>query len=216
MAKTAQLKLFKFKERDAAIILVVFHLVGLIGMSGSHRSWFVQLTPFNLLLSLTCLLLLQAKLNKWFLLFCLFTFFLGFSVEWTGVHTGLLFGSYHYGHVLGFRFAGIPLIIGVNWLMLTIITGNICRKFIRNTYVSVISGALLMTLMDYLIEPVAIRSGFWFWHSQNVPIFNYVCWFLVALPMQLAYHKWASPNNPAAKWLFLSQLVFFSFLNYIL
>ncbi|MEZ5173770.1 MAG: hypothetical protein R2850_09765 [Bacteroidia bacterium] len=58
MAKTAQIKLFRFRERDAAIILVVFHLVGLIGMSGSHRNWFVQLTPLNLLLSLSCLLLL--------------------------------------------------------------------------------------------------------------------------------------------------------------
>jgi putative membrane protein len=207
---------FKFGEREAAIVLLVFHFVGILGLTGAFKSWFVLLTPLNLLLSMFCLLALQSRKNKQFLGFALFCFILGFGAEWIGVHTGWLFGSYHYGPVLGYKLDGIPLLIGLNWLMLTIVSGNFCRRFIKQGTVSVFAAALLMTLIDYLIEPVAIQLNFWTWHSTTVPLYNYVCWFLVALPMQWLYHKWVSPNNPAAKWLLLSQVLFFAILNYIL
>jgi putative membrane protein len=206
----------KFGEREAAVVLVVFHLVGILGLSGAFKSWFLQLTPFNLLLSIACLLALQPSKNLKLLLFIAFSFTLGFGAEWLGVHTGYLFGDYHYGWVLGIKFDGIPLLIGVNWVMLTIVSGDLTRRFIKNRLLSVVLAALLMTGLDYLIEPVAVQLGFWFWHSPEIPVFNYISWFLVALPMQWMYHWFASGNNPAAKWLLLSQILFFAVLNYLL
>jgi putative membrane protein len=43
----------------------------------------------------------------------------GFFIEAIGVNTGLIFGNYVYKTTLGWKFLETPLIIGVNWILLT-------------------------------------------------------------------------------------------------
>ena len=46
--------------------------------------------------------------------------------------------------------------------------------------------ASLMTAMDFLIEPVAIRAGWW-WSAGDIPISNYVTWWIVAFALGLLW-----------------------------
>ena len=35
--------------------------------------------------------------------------------------------------------------------------------------------------VDLIMEPVAIANQFWSWEGGDVPLYNYVCWFLIAI-----------------------------------
>ncbi len=200
---------FKLSESQAAFVLILFHTVGIIGLSSFLRPWILPLTSFNLLLSLSILLAFHPKYNIRFWIFAVTSFFVGFTAEWIGVHTGWLFGHYTYGTALGWKLDKIPLIIGINWLMLTIVCGELAAGFARNKYLKAAIGALMMTGLDYLIEPVAIELGYWHWFGANIPLSNYWGWFLISFPLQILYQWSRSGNNPLAKWLFLSQVLFF-------
>jgi putative membrane protein len=66
-----------------------------------------------------------------------------------------------------------------------------------------------MTGLDYLMEPVAVENGYWYWKDGKIPLYNYVCWFLVALLAQginVGISK-AKPNNTS--WTLLLLLVLF-------
>lgn len=200
---------FRFAESHAAAVLLIFHIVGIIGLSGSFKSLILPLSSLNLLLSFSILLAFHPKYNMRFWVFAITSFFVGFAAEWIGVHTGWLFGNYAYGNALGYKLDDIPLIIGINWLMLSIACGELASSFLKKPFLKAIIGALIMTGLDYLIEPVAIQLGYWHWYGASIPLSNYLCWFIIALPLQILYQWSKSGNNPLAKWLFLSQVLFF-------
>ena len=59
--------------------------------------------------------------------------------EILGVNYGLIFGKYDYGDNLGLKLLGVPLLIGLNWVVLTFICGSISNHFIKNKYLSILS-----------------------------------------------------------------------------
>lgn len=195
-------------------ILVLFYTVGIIGMFTPYRHLFLGLTPFHLSLSVVCFLLAQTKWNVSFIVDLVLIFGVSFAAEWVGVHTGYLFGSYHYGPNLGFKFDGIPLLIGINWLMLSFSSASLIRAFHFKGILAVILGAALMTSLDWLMEPVAIKSGFWSWKDGTIPLYNYICWFGLSLLIQIwiAYRKTAVVNKVWTV-LFLLMVLFFAILN---
>jgi putative membrane protein len=206
---------FPFTPLHGAYVLLLFHAVGIAGMVSPWKAFFVQLTPFNLLLSATVLLAFHRKYDLRFWSFLLVCFTTGFGAEWLGVHTALIFGHYSYGHVLGPMFDRVPLIIGLNWYLLAYITVDISSRLKAPLLLKVLLGAALMTAMDFLIEPVAIRLGYWNWHEGFIPWTNYLGWFLVALPLQWLGHKYPSGNNPESPWLMIAMLFFFLTLHFI-
>lgn len=137
------------------------------------------------------------------------------TVEWIGVHTGFLFGDYHYGSVLGPKVAGVPLIIGVNWAMLSVVSAALLSSLKLAFWLEVILAAILMVFLDFLMEPVAVKLGFWYWKGGLIPSFNYVCWFLIAGLLQFVYRKWRlNETNNVAVALFIYMTIFFTFLNF--
>lgn len=46
------------------------------------------------------------------------------------VSYGIIFGNYKYGEILGYKVLGVPLIIGINWCILTLIKGAIFTLFL--------------------------------------------------------------------------------------
>lgn len=135
-------------------------------------------------------------------------------VEWIGVHTGYLFGNYTYGAVLGPKMLGVPLIIGVNWAMLSILSAALIATLKLPYWLEVILASSLMVFLDFLMEPVAIKLGFWNWKNNSIPIYNYVCWFFTALFLQFFYRKWRlNEANNVAVALFIYMTIFFTILN---
>ncbi|ERM82874.1 hypothetical protein P872_05345 [Rhodonellum psychrophilum GCM71 = DSM 17998] len=200
------------------LIILVFHIVGIVGMSiPSIRPYFQLLTPFHLLLCTGLLLVFHKGWNVNFLIFSLLAFGIGFGAEVIGVHTQLLFGGYSYGSVLGVKVFEVPLMIGVNWFLLVYLSAEIFEGRIRNWLVAAILGALVMVIMDFLIEPVAVSLDFWAWEGGQIPLSNYTSWFIVALVIQLIYGKLEfRKKNPLALFLLLNLIVFFGILNVVL
>jgi putative membrane protein len=73
-----------------------------------------------------------------------------------------------------------------------------------------------MVVLDFAIEPVAIQSDFWTWAGGVIPFFNYVCWFVVGLILQLVLHfTELNETNKVNDGLFVIMLLFFLSLNFL-
>lgn len=180
----------------------------------AYRTFFVNLSFFHLLLSFLVLLLSRSTYGIKFWGFVGLAFLIGMCAEWIGVHTGLLFGDYNYGPVLGPKVFAVPIIIGINWAMLSIVSAAMLHKLKLNFYLEVFVAALFMVFLDFLMEPVAIKLHFWNWKNNHIPFYNYVCWLLVSLLIQFAYRKWRlNEANNVAIALFFYIIAFFSVLN---
>ncbi|WP_301924359.1 carotenoid biosynthesis protein [Ferruginibacter sp.] len=220
------------KYQIATGTAIFFHAIGLTGILFFNNSFFLQSTPFNLLLSVALLVWTQQDRNKWFLLFALVVFTIGFAVEVIGVNTGLLFGNYSYGKVLGFQWKNVPVIIGLNWFIVIYCCGvsihiflaRIIKRLASETKttpmalkaISIIAdGATLAVLFDWLIEPVAVKLGYWHWKGDgSIPPYNYICWALTSALLLTVFHFCPfNKENKFAIHLLLIQSLFFLLLR---
>lgn len=202
----------KHKAVLLSLILIIFYTVGVFGLSTSWREEFLELSAYNLMLSFILLLLSHKAHRKDLYVFITGAFLIGLIAEWIGVHTGYLFGAYAYGESLGFKVWEVPLIIGINWVMLTMISAS-CVAFLPiKWYFKAFLGALLMLLLDLLIEPIAILSDYWTWEG-DIPLYNFVSWFVIALLLQGWYFKAnLAESNRVGMTLYVLQVLFFGIL----
>lgn len=196
-------------------IIWLFHICGMIGISYGNKEFFLAFTPINLFISFVLLFINQVQLEKSELNAALIIFFIGMISEILGVNYGLIFGDYVYLDNLGFKVLGVPVLIGINWIILTFITGSMSSYIIKNKYIAALTGAILMILLDLIIEPVAPLLGFWIFDLPTVPLQNYIGWFVIGLTTQYIYHfnierkEYSFSIN-----LLLVNAVFFAFLNF--
>ena len=199
-------------------IILLFHAAGLIGLSSAtYRPLFLTVVPAHLLLMFILVTINHKYLNKGFFIFMFVIFLFGFVAEWIGVHTNVLFGEYRYGKTLGVKVGDIPLVMCVNWFLLIYITGVITQKVrLKNKWVRIVIGAVILVVLDLLIEPIAMRFDYWHWQNNRVPVMNYVCWFLVSFSMLYLFEhfKFIKQAWPAPV-LLISQFIFFVILDLI-
>lgn len=203
-------------HRNLILVLVILHLVGVVGiLIPQTRSLVLSLSSINLFLGFIVILLSERKNLTGILVFSLIAFLIGYGSELIGVHTGALFGNYWYGANLGLKLMEVPLIIGINWGVLAITSASLTQKFVDNIFLKIGINSLLMVFFDFIMEPVAMKSDFWSWENDVIPIYNYVCWFFVALILQAIYlNFFKNRTNKVLNALFLIQLLFFTILNF--
>ncbi len=204
------------KEILAIGVLAILYTVGIIGVALPIHPDFILLTPINLLVSLSIMLAFHQIWTRQLILFLIAAYLVGFGAELFGVQTGLLFGAYRYGRVLGPKLWDTPLMIGVNWTLLSYAIGVTMNHLLPNGHwlLKGLLAALLMVGLDVLIEPVAIRYDFWSWHNGTPPLQNYWGWFWVSLPLLCIFTKTQRHvRNKVAIALFLLQILFFAALN---
>jgi uncharacterized membrane protein len=192
-------------------VLVIFHAVGFWGLlfSGEPEK-FQRLTPMNLLLTNVLLFAFHRRWNAAFVLFAVVVMLAGFFAEVVGVHTGLLFGDYAYGESLGIKLLEVPLLIGLNWLMLVYTTGHLVNITQFHWVTKAIAAAILMVGLDFFMEPVAMEFDFWDWQGGYIPWSNYAGWLGLSVLLQLYFQKAAIfKQNQLAPYVFLVQVVFF-------
>jgi len=176
-------------ENTSIFILWLFTISGIIGMSIGYFEWFIVKTPLNLMVFFT-LLLINFPIQSVKAITITFLFaIVGFTAEWIGVHTGQLFGEYRYGANLGFRFDDIPLLIGVNWAILTLATAAIAQHYLKNKWLRVPIGAAFMVSLDFFIEPSAPAFDFWYWENGHAPLQNFIAWYVIAALLHFVYVK---------------------------
>lgn len=211
------IKNISIENRWIGLLLIVY-LVGLVGIGvPSFRSLFLPLTPLNLLLTLVVFYKVNNDFSERFLILSLLIFILGYSIEAIGVATGLLFGNYEYGTPLGFKIFKTPIMIGVNWLFLTLSTYGIIQYFSKKAIWLILLPPFLMVGLDFFVEPVAMALGFWEWKNDTIPFQNYVMWFFTSLLIHaLIYFFRPKINAKISFVIFGIQVVFFGILNFIL
>lgn len=196
-------------------LLLLFYFFGTLGISlEEYKNFFLPLTPLNLLLTLIVFYKVNKDFSKHFLILSALIFLIGFSVEAIGVKTGVLFGIYSYGNIFGFKIFETPLIIGVNWLFLSLSTHGVVQYFTKKAIWLVLIPPLLMTGLDFLVEPIAMKLGFWNWENNVIPLQNYVMWFATSFLIHVLIYLFYPKINAKISFLvFIAQVIFFGFLN---
>jgi len=200
------------REKISISIIWLFHITGIMGILYGNSEWFVSASPLNLSINFV-LLLINCYGHKWFFPMVILGFLTGMISEILGVQLGWIFGNYQYGDALGFKVLGVPLLIGVNWTLLTIITGAIAQQFYQNFFMRIIIGVSLMIFLDLLIEPIAPVLDFWVFDGGEAPLQNYIGWTAVALFLQLIFHYFrVSVKGWFPHQLYILQIIFFTVL----
>ncbi len=174
----------------------------------------------------------QKKINTSLIIFIAICFVTGIAVEIIGTSTGWLFGNYSYGNALGPAIKNVPYIIGINWfiiiyccgvsmyMLLTRLTAKLSEqtgkpsKTIKALSV-VVDGATLAVFFDWIMEPVAVKLGYWQWLGDGeIPLYNYICWFVISMLLLFVFHRLPlDKQNKFAVNLLLIQAMFFLLLR---
>jgi len=116
---------------------------------------------------------------------------IGYSAEFIGVHTGWIFGTYHYnpekniGLILDVPFS-IPIIYAILLYAGNFICLAISKKFLakKNGWMLALMTGFILMLKDLVSNPLqSTVNKVWLWDQRgdyfNVPLHNFIGWFCV-------------------------------------
>jgi putative membrane protein len=210
------LSVFSYKELPKTF--AIFYTVGLVlFILPLSRPLFMAITPLSLLFVNTLLLYHHKKLNLNFFIFFFTVTISSFIVEVIGVKTGDIFGNYIYLSSLGPKILETPVIIGVNWMMLTYCSAAIMHYISKRSLgvvsniIRITGGAALMTGYDFIAELIAPQMNMWRFDGGTPPALNYLMWFILGLIFHTLFNSLKiKPIGKPAIALFVLQLIFFS------
>jgi putative membrane protein len=190
--------------------LILVYVSGSIGFV-MNPAFFSPFTPYTLLFTCFVFLIHIPVADKKFLLAFFTIAFLGYIIEVIGVKTGLIFGKYSYGDGLGIKLLEVPLIISINWAMLICAGIRIVSSIFANKITVLAVAALLVTLIDLLIEQVAPKLDFWQFESGLPNIHNYLGWIGVAFFISYFFYPILIKSNRTVYLIILIlQIIFFT------
>ncbi|UCC92381.1 MAG: carotenoid biosynthesis protein [Thermoplasmata archaeon] len=198
------------------IIIYVIYGVGTVShVNEGTRELMLAMTP-GVLLFMGLFVMHPDFLDRnWrLLLWALGIYIMTFTLEATGVATGLVFGDYEYGDTLGWKALAVPVVIGFNWVLVVLGALTLTKRIVSGPLqVAVFTGALT-TAFDFVMEPVAIALDYWTWTAVMPPLHNFVAWFVISFGVALTYeYLKLETRNTLYIHYFLVQLVFFAVLN---
>jgi len=190
--------------------LILVYFSGSIGFI-VNPPFFSPFTPYTLLLTCSVFLIHNPLADKKFLFAFFSIAFLGFIIEVIGVKTGLVFGKYSYGDGLGFKLLDVPLIISINWAMLIFAGIRIVSSIFTYKIKILIVAALLVTVVDLLIEQVAPKLDFWQFDGGLPGLHNYLGWIGVAFFTSYFFYPTIIKGNRSVSLIILIlQIIFFT------
>jgi len=190
--------------------LILVYISGSIGFI-VNPSFFSPFTPYTLLLTCFVFLIHSPLADKKFLIAFFSIAFLGFIIEVIGVKTGLVFGKYSHGDGLGFKLLNVPLIISINWAMLIFAGIRIVSGIFANKIVSLVVAAILVTIIDLIIEQVAPKLDFWKFEGGLPGLHNYIGWIGVAFFTSYFFYPTIIKGNLSVSLIILIlQIIFFT------
>lgn len=203
---------FKKREYKARSFFIVFYLIGFIGLVlPFSRDFFIKITPYALILNFTAVLIFhRGKINSRILLIFSGIYLAGFFIELIGVNKGFIFGEYYYGKGLGLKISDTPLLIGINWLLLTYLSANITERLNLGSVPAVLVASVIMVFYDLLLEQVAPCLDMWYWRFDKIPLQNSLAWFIISLLFHSVIKVFRiSTKNETAPVIFFCQVGFF-------
>lgn len=210
-AITAQ-KIMKKHLKTIKALIIVFYLVGVVGMLLPQTfPFFLNLIPLALGLSFVTLACFhEGKVTRNTYLAFSIIYLFSFLIEAIGVTTGLIFGHYTYDQSLGLKVFRTPIIIGVNWLFLVYTTASMVDHFNISKWAKIILASSGMVGYDLLMEQIAPTLNMWHWKDDIVPIQNYLAWFVFAVLFHFLLKTMKiKTSNALSLMLFVCQFLFF-------
>jgi len=165
-------------------VLYIIHFSALMGIYLGYIQWFLSKTWAILFL---IFLVLWDGLPKKSIKISWpipAVFFIGFIAEWLGVKFGFLFGDYSYGANLGMKLDDVPIIMGINWVILSLATRGIIQRFFKLPVMKILVSSVLMVSLDILIEPLAPQLDYWSFDTMVAPLSNYIGWLIYSILIQ--------------------------------
>lgn len=199
--------------------LVIFYAVGITGfLIPSSFGLFIALIPWTILLNVIFLSVYHKDgYSIRSILVFLLIFLSSLAIEITGVETGVIFGNYSYGNSLGIKLLNTPLIIGLNWLLLTYATSSVVETLKLHVAVKIAASSFLMLFYDFVLEKVAPGLDMWSWTGNTVPLRNYIAWLLMAIMYHsLIKASGVKTRNPLSVVILAAQFVFLTVLSIFL
>jgi len=208
------------KKNEIIIIIILAILFGVAIVqhaTNGQDDFLIKATPWFLLVVGIILILSLDLINKkvWFWLIGIYS--ITWGIEAVGTATGWPFGNYSYSNILGFALANTPLIIGINWIIVSL-GAYALAKFVglKKIIPLIITSAVLTLLLDIVMEPAAVKLDYWQWNTDSIPLQNYVSWFLIGLLIAYSLNKLKIKIN---KWvpglIFIMLLIYFLSINII-
>ncbi len=124
--------------------------------------------------------------------FLVLVFAIPFGSEFLGVLTGIPYGTYSYSSLVGPRLLGlVPVFIFIAWvnigyMVIATTTFGLGRS---SLWLAPLDG-LLAAAWDAMVDPLAVRAGYWTWAGTGglygVPLSNFLGWFLVVTLFSVA------------------------------
>ena len=177
-------KIFILSSVALFVILLFGGVFSELGLVSNPPDW----AP-NLFMIFGCILIIIFSKKKlaYTLILC---GIIGFFYEVAGVHLGFLFGSYNYTDVFNIKLFSVPIVMICAWIIVLTFTLSIIQD-LPKTY-SFIVGALIMVIIDLLIDPVAVHGlEIWKWDSKgfyyDIPIHNFLGWFFLSIPLIILF-----------------------------
>ena len=190
--------------------LILVYVSGSVGFV-INPAFFSPFTPYTLLLTCFVFLIHQPSTDKKFILSFFSIAILGYIVELIGIKTALLFGNYSYGNGLGYKLLDVPLIISINWAMLICAGIITVSKIFINKFLVLIVTALLVTLIDLIIEQVAHKLDFWKFQGGLPGLHNYLGWIgVVFFISYFFYPSIIKGNSKVSLIVLILQIIFFT------
>jgi putative membrane protein len=154
---------------------------------------------------------------KLFVCWSLGIVFVTWSLEWLGVHTGRVFGRYEYHEMLSPQIAAVPAAIGFSWLTLLLSAAALERRLpfrvhARHAFLRALVIAALLLIFDIVLEPSAVKLGYWRWQDGMIPWSNYLSWFGIGWALAyitLRLDLWRRRFPRIAPHFFIAQLIYF-------
>jgi putative membrane protein len=152
-------------------------------------------TYMALLPLLTFLLYLPHLGLRRSVLFFLWGSAVGAAAELVGTQTGVPFGHYAYGDLLGPKILGhVPWLIPPSWYAMSVVSYDLARRLRLPVWGTIAAGAALMVLWDVALDP-AMSTAFPFWRFETdgvyfgMPLENWAGWFLTSAVIVWGYEK---------------------------
>ncbi|HDP76237.1 MAG TPA: carotenoid biosynthesis protein [Bacteroidales bacterium] len=199
------------------VLIPIAYLIGVAGISVKIDSpQYFRVTTFFVPLSFLMLILFHKPNSRRFWLIMGLIGIMGFSIEAIGTNTGVIFGRYTYGASLGPSLFGTPFNMAINWMMLVYLVAFVLQRWNTSLALKSVASAIILTVFDWILEPVAIRLDMWSWDWVTPPLHNYIGWFLFSLLVFGIFYRF-SPKlyNPLANLFALMHGLFFIALNLI-
>jgi bisanhydrobacterioruberin hydratase len=165
-------------------VLYIIHFSALMGIYLGYIQWFLSKTWAILFL---IFLVLWDGLPKksikisWPIPAVFFFWVFG---ERFGVKFGFLFGDYSYGANLGMKLDDVPIIMGINWVILSLASRGIIQRFFKVPVMKILVSSVLMVSLDILIEPLAPQLDYWSFDTMVAPLSNYIGWLIYSILIQ--------------------------------